>query len=164
MSTLKKRVSRGTRTTPPPRPVSDPRSPATKEPAATRIVNSKIFIGPPKKECATSWVRLHSAVAFAANGELAFRRCFNRHSLTIHQRSIIRRVSLGRPDEASGSTCVWLGYWQREVEHRSMAGLAGHSDFAAVSFDDCLGNRQAHARALHLQALIAAAIELFEYQ
>src|SRR5208282_346994 len=54
MSTLKKRVSSGTRTTPPPSPVSDPSRPAANDPIATRMVNSKIFIARPKKEFATS--------------------------------------------------------------------------------------------------------------
>ena len=45
-----------------------------------------------------------------------------------------------------------------------MAWLAGNADLAAVGFDDCFGNRQAHACALNLQALISTAIELFEYQ
>ena len=44
-----------------------------------------------------------------------------------------------------------------------MAGLASNADLAAVGFDDCLGNRQAHAGALNLQALISTAIEFFEY-
>src|SRR5271154_2345751 len=44
MSTRKRSVSRGTRTTPPPRPVSAPRKPATKETAATTTVNSMTVI------------------------------------------------------------------------------------------------------------------------
>jgi hypothetical protein len=43
ISTLKTRVSRGTRTTPPPRPVSAPRNPAMNEPRPTRMVNSRLF-------------------------------------------------------------------------------------------------------------------------
>ena len=57
-----------------------------------------------------------------------------------------------------------LGYGQSEIEHRSVAGLAGYTDLAAMGFDDCFGNGKAHACALHLQTLISTAIELFEYQ
>src|SRR5579864_125603 len=57
-----------------------------------------------------------------------------------------------------------LCYRQSEVEDRSVAGLAGNAYFAAMGFDDCLGDRQTHAGALHLQALIATSIELLEYE
>jgi hypothetical protein len=63
-----------------------------------------------------------------------------------------------------GAVLEGLSDWQGEVEHRSMAGLAGHADLAAVGLDDCFGNCQAHPGALDLQALIATAIKLLEYQ
>ena len=53
---------------------------------------------------------------------------------------------------------------QREGEHRAVPELAGHADGAAVSFHDGLGDRQAHARALHQITLVLAAIKLVEDQ
>lgn len=54
-----------------------------------------------------------------------------------------------------GSAQAWtpaptLGQGQGEVEDRPVAQLAGYTDFAAVGFDDGLGNCQTHARALDL--------------
>jgi hypothetical protein len=43
MSTPNARVRRGTMTTPPPRPVRDPKNPATSEPNQINVVNSRIF-------------------------------------------------------------------------------------------------------------------------
>src|SRR5215471_10691328 len=51
ISTLKANVSRGTRTTPPPRPVREPRNPAANDPKLTRIVNSRTFMPPPQPVC-----------------------------------------------------------------------------------------------------------------
>src|SRR6516164_7153358 len=45
MSTPKARVRRGTTTTPPPRPVREPRNPAISEPRKRREVSSKVFNG-----------------------------------------------------------------------------------------------------------------------
>src|SRR5882724_1089612 len=55
MSTLKKIVSRGTRTTPPPSPVREPSSPAITEPIQTNNVNSRIFIHAPRTAAVSIW-------------------------------------------------------------------------------------------------------------
>src|SRR5579883_1895469 len=49
MSTLNTRASKGTRTTPPPSPVSAPRNPAMNDPSPTRSVNSRLLIPPPHR-------------------------------------------------------------------------------------------------------------------
>src|SRR4029077_11039587 len=51
ISTLNTSASRGTRTTPPPRPVRAPRKPAMNDPSPTRTVNSRLFKLPPKPVC-----------------------------------------------------------------------------------------------------------------
>src|SRR5271154_4711796 len=55
-------------------------------------------------------------------------------------------------------------YRKREIKDRAVSRLTGNADLAAVSFDDRLGDGQSHARALHLQALVATAIKLLEDQ
>src|SRR4029077_18518172 len=70
MSTLNSRVSIGTSTTPPPRPVSAPRNPAMNDPSPTRMVNSRMFIPPPEPVC-------HKAEHLDHRGELESGRSRN---------------------------------------------------------------------------------------
>src|SRR5580698_8000183 len=78
--------------------------------------------------------------------------------------TILPDAAIPRAPKEGASGRQSLSQRQREVEHRPVAGLAGDSDLAAMSFHDGFGNGEAHAGALDLQALIAAAVELFEDQ
>src|SRR6202051_125750 len=51
-----------------------------------------------------------------------------------------------------------------KVKNRPVAGLARHTNLAAMRFHNGFRNSQTHSRALHLETMIASSVELLKNQ
>src|ERR1039457_7544770 len=68
----------------------------------------------------------------------------------------------GGPTRTSVITSVPSPQRQAKVKNRPVPQLAGEAEAAAVDFDYGFADRQAHARAVDLNALVSSAVEFFE--
>src|SRR5882672_212549 len=57
-----------------------------------------------------------------------------------------------------------LSHRQTEIKNGPMSQLAGDADASAVGFDDGFADRQPHSCSVYPDALVLAAVELFEDQ